>query len=821
MIRDLRYAIRSLRQNPGFALVAIISLALGIGANAAIFSMADAFVLRPMPVPHPADIVTVESQVRGEGISGLFSFSELSYPDFKDYRDRNTSFAGLTAMEYSTFGFAAQPGATPSMKFGQLVTGNFFQVMGVTPQLGRGFLPQEDQVEGRDAVVVLSHELWKSDFASSPDVIGRTVFLNNLAFTVVGVAPESFTGPNVLLHSLLYIPLSMEVAMAATPDQVHREDRSVRGLEVQGRLKPGVTVAAAAAEARLIGEQLAKAYPASNRTTSLIVETDLRARLHQDSFDAILMGFLMALSAVVLLIACANVMNLTLSRARGRSREIAVRLAIGAGRGRLIRQFLTESLVIALLGAAAGLLVAEAGVGLFSQLRIPTDIPVIVDLRIDPRVLLFSTFMALGSAVVFGLAPALQSTHPDLVPALKSGRADGGKRYRFLGRNALVVAQVAGSLVLLIFASQAYRGAKILLSSPLGFRTDHLLLATLDPSLARYKPDQTKEFYRQLLEKARDLTGVKTAALAEAIPLMPGGLSSRRVIPEGFQLPPGTEVATVLSNVVSDDYFPTVGMPIVEGREFQRTDRADSPKVAIVNEQFARKYYPQKDAVGKRFRMNNAEGPLVEIVGVAKQSKYLFPAEPVLEYIYLPLSQTPQSQLTLMLQTTGPSGDSAGAVRNLVRSLDPGQPIIGLRSMEDYYDQRARGTMDLLLQIVGGLGLVGLALALVGLYGLIAYSVGLRQREIGIRLAIGAEQGKVRGMVLKQGLVLAGIGSAIGLVVALLLGGPATALIGTSHFYLPLVALVVASMLVVAGMSAYIPARRASLLDPNRILRQD
>lgn len=824
MWRDLRYAFRSLRHSPGFAAVAIVSLALGIGANAAIFALANGLILRPLAVPDPGHLVAVESQMRGEEGNGLFAATGLSYPDFKDLRDRSRSFAGLTASQSRFFGFATERNALAKTKFGELVTGDFFRVLEVAPMLGRGFRPDEDKVLGRDAVVVLSYGLWKDEFASDPHAVGRTVFLNTVPFTVIGVAPESFTGSQAALMSALYVPLSTAPLLGADPKQAtaNLQNRDARNLDVLGRMKPGVNLASAAAEARVISRELADAYPKTNRSSSLLVETQLRARIRQDSYDAILSVFLLALSAVVLLIACANVMNLMLSRARGRAREIAVRLAIGAGRSRLVRQLLIESLVIAIAGGALGVLFSQAGVDLFSKIHAATDVPVNLDFHLEPRVLWFTLLVSMGSAVIFGLAPALQSTRPDLVPALKSGRAEGGKRRRFLGRNLLVIAQVAGSLVLLVFASQAYRGAAILLASPLGFRTDHLLFAGFNPSLARYQPERTQAFYKKLLDGARDLTGIRAAALAGTAPLFPGNLGSSRVAPEGFRLPPGAEALDVLSNNVTDGYFAAVGLSLVAGREFQVTDTADSPRVAIVNEQFARKYFPNQNAVGKRFRLFDVEGhPSVEIIGVAKQSKYVFPAEPPLEYIYLPFSQNPQARMTMLLYTAGPSSEMAEPLRNLVRSLDRSQPIVSLRTMENFYDERARTTMNVLIETIGGLGLLGLALALVGLYGLMSYSVGLRQREIGIRMAIGANQSGVRRMVLKQGLGLSATGCAIGLTLSLIAGRPATAFIGSSYFYLPLVALVVAALLAVSALSAYLPARRASQLDPNLILRQD
>jgi predicted permease len=348
------------------------------------------------------------------------------------------------------------------------------------------------------------------------------------------------------------------------------------------------------------------------------------------------------------------VANILLSRARARSREIAVRLAIGAGRGRLVRQLLTESLMIAVLGGALGLLVAEAGADLFGQIKFPMDLPIVLDVRLDPRVLLFTIVASLASALVFGLAPALQSTHPDLVPALKSGKSDDGKRRRFLGRNTLVIAQVAGAFLLLVVATQAYRGASIVVSSPAGFRTNHLLMASFNPALARYTPDQAKGFYKLLLERIRNLTGVKSAALTQAVPMMPGGDTSR-LVPEGVKLQPGTEAVGVMSNTVSEGYFDTLNVRIVEGRAFQETDRAESRPVAIVNELFARNYYPNQSPIGKRLRLKDATDEMLEIVGVARQSKYFGLVEPPIEYLYRPLSQNPQQAMTIMVQTAGPS----------------------------------------------------------------------------------------------------------------------------------------------------------------------
>ncbi len=821
MFYDLRYAIRTLRHNPAFALVAIVSLALGIGANTAIFSLAEFLLLRPLPVPHASEVVVVQAQQRGES-TGLFQQAGLSYPDFIDFQKKNKSFEGLTASQYFAFGLAHDKTTLPKLKYGALVSGNFFSVLRVTAELGRSFRPDEDQVPGRDAVVILGHILWENEFASSADIIGKRISLNGLPFTVVGVIPERFRGPIVWMRADLYVPLAMQPALAGGSQENELEMRGVRMLRVQGRLKPGVSIGQAAAEARVISQQLAEAYPTTNRTCLVEVGTYFQTQIEQYSTPALAFLLMLALAGVVLLIACANVMNLMLSRASGRAREIAVRLAIGAGRGRLIRQLLTESVVIAVLGGALGLVIAQAAADLFSRFRVPGDVPLVLDFGIDTQVLLFLLLVSVASAILFGLAPALQSTKPDLVSALKAGGAAEGGQRRFLGRNLLVIAQVAGSLLLLVFATQIFRGASVLLSSSLGFRADHVLTAGFNPALARESMDQTKEFYRRLLDQARTLPGVKSAALSQSVPLMElGGIGSTRVIPEGVQLPAGTEAVTLFTSSVSDGYFRTMGVPIVEGREFLMSDRADTPRVAIVNEQFARKYYPNQSAVGKRLRLNGVDSPFAEIVGVAKQSKYLNPIEPPLDYLYLPLAQNPTAAMTLMLETDGPPDRLYVPLRDLVQRLDPDQPIFAVRSMKEVKDLAVKQRMDIIREIIGALGFLGLALALVGLYGLMTYSVSLRHREIGIRMAIGADPATVVRMVLKEGLVLAGSGVAIGLLLSLVASKVTAALPGGHRFDLLLVAPVTLALLVMAALGTYFPARRASQVDPNIILRQE
>ena len=449
MFSDFRFALRALRRNPSFAAVAALSIALGIGANTAMFSLADALLLRPVPVPNPSAVLNLRSQLRGHGPDSM------SYPDYMDFRAKTHAFSGLTAFRLSTFGFAADRQALPEMKAGLLVSGNFFDVLEVTPQLGRAFRREEDAVPGRDAVTVISHDLWQQDFGSAPDIVGRKIHVDGMEFAIVGVAPESFTGTEQFFRPALYVPLMMAPRLSVNDRNllVSRDDRE---LQVKGRLRPGAAAAQAAAEARVIASGLAQAYPATNREWSAAVRTEFQARVDQSVGDAMLVRMLLVLAAIVLLIACANVANLTLSRGMARSGEIAVRLAIGAGRWQLVRQLLAESVVIAAAAGAAGVLLAELFVDEFSHWRIPSQIPIEINARMDTRVLLYSLAAALASALIFGLVPAIKATRADIATSLKAGGRTTSAHRRFMGRNALVIAQVAGSLFLLVLTAQLY-----------------------------------------------------------------------------------------------------------------------------------------------------------------------------------------------------------------------------------------------------------------------------------------------------------------------------------------------------------------------------
>jgi predicted permease len=813
VLQNLRYAFRTLGKSPGFALAAILSLALGIGANTAIFSVADALLLRPLPVADPGEVVTVVGRTRSESVTNI------SYRDYVDFRDNAKQFSGMAAFSDTLLGFAARPDELPQMRLGMLVSGNFFDVMRVKPILGRAFGPTEDQAPGRDRVVVLGYDTWEKSFARDPQVLGKTIRLNGVEMTVIGVMPEEFTALNQYSRSAFFLPLMMQPALSAGGALGFLENRNHRVLEVKGRLAPGAGLKQAEAELAGIAAGLEKRYPDTNRDRRAAVLTELQIRIERSPPDAALVAMLMGLVAVVLLVACTNVASLLLSRARDRAQEIAVRLAIGCGRARLVGQLLTESLLLALAGGAAGLLLGYGGVRFFSRIQLPTDLPFRIDVQLDERALAFTLLASLFSVLLFGLAPAIRASRASVIPALKNSQ-ESSRRARLWGRNSLVAGQIALSIVLLVVASTLMRGFRILLKQSPGFRTDRLLMMTFDPSLVRYSDSQTREFFKQLVERARLAPGVQSAALTRVIPMGPDQ-HVRNVAPEGYQFPQGKETATHFANVVGDGYFQTMRVPMVKGRAFLPTDTADSPRVAIVNEEFASRYWPNQEAVGKRFRLNRANGPWVEVVGVSKTGVCLWIAEPPTPFLYLPLAQNPQERMTLIAESAGESSALAAPLREVVRSLDPNLPVFDVRTMESFYEMRAVSTPTMIIQTVGIMGLMGLLLAVSGLFGLVSYSVSRRTREIGIRMAIGADRLSVLGMVLRQGLGLGVAGVVIGIGLSLAAGPLVLSVFGAAGNDPWSYVIVVVCMLAVTMAASFLPARRASKVDPIRALRYE
>jgi len=817
---DARFALRTLRRTPGLTAFVVITLALGIGMTSGTFSMLDALIFRPYPVPHPSGVVTLV------GTTHDSNFDDFSYREYLDIRDKTQSYDGVIAnAAMEAVGFSADPTATPRIKGGMMVSGNYFRVLGVEPQLGRGFREDEDRAPGRDAVVVLGPDFWKHEFAADPGVVGRTIRLNGTDFTVIGVAPETFPGMMVFGHPDFYMPLAMARVFSTNLGKDFFEDRDDRELTVRARLKPGTTLQQARNELSLLVKDFEREYPKLNRGRGAAVYTQFEARTISDSNWKFGVIFTI-LALAVLLVACTNVAGLLLSRARARKREIAVRLAIGAGRFRLIRLLLTESLILASLGGLVGIGIGYAIVLWFQSFQnviFMTDLPFSVPFRMDTRVLLASLALSGLSALLCGLVPALQSTRTDLVNGLKSADVDMPGRKRMWGRSVLVVAQVSASLMLLTAAFLMVRGFQNSLREGTGFAKDHLLMVTFDPRLVQYNAAQTQRFYKLLAERIRVAPGVQSEALTQNVPLGTDDFDAIDFVPDAFQMPRDRDNFNSTIDTVDEGYFNTMAIPILRGRGFRPSDTADAPRVAVVNEQFARHYWHASDAVGKYIRLGSHTGPSVEIVGVAQTIKYhQNTGERPIDFVYLPLAQHPIARMTLMLRSSGDPLQLVQSVKDVVRSLDPNLPMLHTMSYEDFYLNQAVNGPRIAMKLVGSMGLVGLLLAIAGLYGLVAYNVSRRTREIGIRIALGALGSDILRLVMGKGLVLVGLGTLIGIA----MGFGVEQLMNSMLFNaggVDLVAyiIVVPSLFLVTLLAAYVPARRASRIAPTQALRYE
>ncbi|MEX0879966.1 MAG: ABC transporter permease [Thermoanaerobaculia bacterium] len=814
-VDDVRYAIRSLRRTPGLTAIVVITLALGIGMTVTPFSMLDALIFRPYPVPHPRDVVTLVSTSHDN------SFDSFSYREYLDIRDHTKSYDGVVAnAPLGTVGFSAEPGATPQVQGGMLVSGNYFRVLGVEPRLGRGFRENEDEVPGRNAVAVLGPDFWRREFAGDPSVVGRTIRLNATDFTVIGVAPESFPGMQVFARPDLYMPLAMARVFTTDPQKNFFVDREDRELTVRARLKPGTTLRQARNELAVLARDFEREYPKLNRDRGAAVRTQFEMRTQDNDINWKFSVIFTVLALAVLLVACTNAAGLLLSRARTRTREIAIRLAMGAGRFRLIRLLLTESLVLACLGGLGGIAVGYVGIKLMTTFSIPTELPVKIPFRMDTHVLLASLALSVLSAIFCGLAPALQSTRADLVNGLKSADVDVPGRKRLWGRNALVVAQVSMSLMLLAAAFLMFRGFQRTL--PTGFSKDHLLMVRFDPRLVQYDAAQTQQFYELLAERVRETPGVESAAFTQNPPLGLGDFGQVAFVPDGFQMPRDREHFRSAMDTVDEGYFETMGVPILRGRGFLASDTADAPRVAVVNDQFAKHYWPGADALGKRIRLDSRTGTPVEIVGIAQTIKYGEGFDRHTDFVYMPFTQHPVARMVLLLRSSGDPLQMVKPVKDVVRRLDPNMPMLETRTYEDLYRYAAVDGPAVAVRLVGSLGAVGLLLAIAGLYGLVAYNVSRRTREIGIRMAIGARPADVVRLVMGKGLVLVGMGTVIGLAMGIAVEQLLNSMLfNAGGVDITVYLIVVPAMALVTALAAYVPARKASRIAPTLALRYE
>jgi len=809
-----------LLKQPGFTLIAALALALGIGANTAILSTVNGFILRPLPVEKPDELV---APFWG-GKKDAEVWGGVSYANYVDLRERNQSLSGLLAWSLTWAGVSSGASERAEVAFGELVSGNYFDVLGVKLALGRGFLPEEDRTQNTHPVVVISHSLWRQRFNGDMGVVGKTIYLNGAPFTVVGVAPASFKGLKFAFRQAFWVPLMMSARLGAGGDW--ETNRGWARFNLLGRLKPGVTTAQAEADLNRIAEALGRQYPKTNADTKAQIVSELDGRLG-DLAGIFRFGALLALliAGLVLLLACANVANLLLARAAGRAKEIGIRLALGAGRWRIVRQLLTESALLALLGGGAGWLLAYWGTALVHASTPPIPYPIDLNFSPDLYVLKWMVAVTLATGVIFGLLPALMASRPDLLAVIKSAAAGQpyGKR-RWNWRSALVVAQVAISIVVLICAGLFLRSLHKALKLDPGFRTENLVTMKLDPGLLAYTEAAGKRFYAETLRRVAALPGVRAASLAAFLPL---GDSNDMVGPlmkesEGEPLP--NQGIDVSSNRVAPGYFATVKTPLVMGRDFTERDTGDAPLVAIVNQEFARKFYGgEENALGKRFRFWSGAAPLREIVGIAKNGLYLNLYEDPRPYVYLPEYQLYQSGMMLLLSANSASDLRAIAenARREIEQVDARVPVNGV-TLAEANMSFAYWAPRLMAGLASALGLLALLLATMGLYSVMTYTTEQRTHEIGIRMALGAAPGDVLRLIVRQGMRLVVIGLALGvacasvatrLLASLLLGVGAADPGAFAGMAILLVS--------VALLACYIPARRATKVDPLVALRDE
>jgi predicted permease len=816
--KDVRFGLRTFRRAPTFTAAAVVSLGLGIGLNSTIFTLVNTLFLNPLPVERPSELVAVfTTDVRNTGPFG--NVLQVSFPNYKDFRDSNSVFTDLAAYSFPTPVSLSTGGESSDQVFVEMVTGNYFHTLGVQPAAGRFFGPAEDRVPGESPVIVLSYNVWKRKLGGSPDIVNKTVRVNGFPFTVVGVAADGFRGVNSLLGPDGWTPMMEYQSVLPLQFRSWMDERRALLFSVAGRLKPGVTIDQATSNLATIAKSLERTYPQPNEGRSVSLRPLAEATIFPGVRDVLLTGgiVLMVIVGLVLLIACSNVANLLLARAASRRQEIAVRLALGASRARLLRQLMTESLMLSVLGGAVGLLLAMWGKDLIWSTRPPLLGFSLIDPKLDARVFLFTLAISVVTGILFGLAPALAGSRADVVTALKDqSRAAGQRRRRFGAGNLLIVGQVALSLIALVTAALFLESSRAASHVDPGFDTDHTAIMQVSPGQAGYTGDRVLQFYRDLSTRLSSARGIRHVSWSTNLPLF-GGIS-RTVFIEGRENDKQASGLLTLFNTVDPGFFATTGIAMVSGRDFTPVDREGSAPVAIINDTMARKYWPNEDAVGKRFRYYT-EREYRQVVGVVKTAKYVTLGEAPQAATYVPLAQVPNDAMVLYVRADGRPESVLGTVQREIRQMDATVPVQNVQTVRALLDQ-SLWAVKLGAALLGIFGLLALGLACVGLYGVMAYSVGQRTREIGLRMALGAPQSHVLSVVMRQGMTLVVVGVAIGLAVAFWISSyMSTLLFGSAHD--PASFLVAAgALLLVATIASFLPARRASRVDPLIALRE-
>lgn len=817
LAQDLRFGARALLKNPAFTFIAIFTLALGIGANSAVFSTVNAFLLRPLPVQNPDRLMAIAAH------QASFQFADqISYLDYKDIRRQNDAFSSFFAYDLAMAGVTN--GRQSQQAFIAYVTSDFFHGLGLKPALGNFFAGDDVEKPGADPVMVLAYKYWTEHFNSDPGIVGKHVKVDGHPVTVIGVAPKGFVGLFTILETQGYLPFGMSsMEEDGNLSWTKRDDRNLLAF---GVLKPGVKLNQAQASLNVIASRLEQEYPNTNKGVGLAVAPERLSRPHVgfDKLLFVIFGLFLGLAALVLLLACANIANLLLARATIRQRELAIRAALGAGRARLMRQLLTESLLLAALGGTAGILVGEAASVALSSLRFGgTTLPIHLDFSFDWRVFAYACGAALVTGLIVGIAPALRAARTNVADVLhEGGRSSSATHVRNWTRNSFVIAQIAGSFVLLVIAGLFVRSLENAQRVYLGFDANGVVNFGMDPHLIGYTDQQSRDFYRNLEDRMRALPGVEAVSTAASVPL---GYENNdaRVYVEGQPIDDKHPPANIVYNQVDPGYFSTMRVPLLQGRAIAETDDEKAPLVAVINQEMAKRFWPNQDPIGKRFSNKSATGPWMQVIGVAANGKYDFLAGPPEPYFYDAVAQDFTTFRMLQLRVSGDPGTYIPEVEHQIHELAPELPLFEVQTMK----QSLGGANGFFFFQLGAnfslaLGLLGLTLALVGVYGVLSYVTAQRTQEIGIRMALGAERGSILGMVLRQGVVFVAIGIVIGLAASLVTAKALSGMfVGVSAADPLTLATVTVFLVAVALFASYVPARRATKVDPMIALRYE
>jgi predicted permease len=815
-LQDVRFGMRMLRKSRGVTAVVVIALALGVGANTAIFSIVNGFLLRPLPVPSPEQIAFLAIQQKDAPIGS----SGFSYPEFLDFRRQAGMFSDVFGLVISSVQITADDRSDQC--FVNYVSGNFFAALAVKPALGRLIRPDGGETPGEPPVVVLDYSYWQRQFGGDPGVVGRRILVNDKPATIIGVAPRRFHGMFSIFEMDLYLPLSA-ISLEESAN-VFWNNRDRRRILAFGRLKPGISLREAQSSLDVVTARLASQYPATDQwfTVRALPEKSSRPIPYANNSFVAISGLFLVLAAFVLLLACLNVENILLARGSARQREMGIRAALGAGRTRLISQMLTESILLATLGGGAGIAIGVWANRWTNSIHLQ-NIPLQLDSTLDWRVLIFAAATVLFAGIVVGLLPAIRASSADVNVVLHEGAPrTPGSIHRPGLRNFLIVAQVAGSLVLLVVAGLFVRSLQKVQGFDLGFDPDHLLNVKMDPHEIGYDEARSNAFYREIETRVRALPGVQSASLATYVPM--GGFPSKAAVYiEGHPVASGEQPLRVLFNCVDSAYLETMRVSLLRGRDFTDSDDESAPLVVIINQTMADRFWPHEDAIGKRFSMDGPTGPFAEVVGVTNDGKYQTIGEDAQPFFYVPLAQNFASKRILHIRTLVPPESIAAAVKDEIARVAPGLPVLNIETMKQLL-QGAFGffAFRLAATLAAVLGTIGLILAVVGVYGVVSFAASQRTREIGIRIALGADAPDILNLVWLQGVRLVLWGIAIGMAAAWALTRAMRHLVAGISTSDPVTYCTVAILLsLVALLACWIPARRAMRVDPMLALRHE